>query len=162
MKRFISVFALIPLISLIAFSKGPVAEGNTHCCLGMYAVDKAVNQIIVDGKALPTFVISYENSDLSVRVGVDKSDKKCTKYIVVSDDLAVQYDCNRKYFGVKKLESAYHNDGYATSDLTLERSEYFHQKIITRDVSDQLEQVRLIAVYFPRLVKDYENVFAVK
>lgn len=162
MKRIISIFALASLISFTAFAKGPVAEGNTHCCLGMYVVEKAVDPIIVDGVALQTFVVSYENSDLTVRVGVDKSDKKCTSYIVVSDDLAVQYDCNKRYFGVKKLDSSYLDDGFATSDLTLDRSEYFHQKIISQTVQDQLEHVKLISVYFPKLVKDYEKVFAVK
>lgn len=162
MKRIMSLFALVSLASFTVMASGPVAEGNTHCCLGMYVVEKATDPIIIDGKTLPTYVITYENSDLTVRVGVDKSDKKCTRYIVHSDDLSVQYDCNKKYFGVCKLNSMYKDDGFTTSDLTLDRSEYFHQKIISQDVKTQLEHVKLISVYFPKLVKDYEKVFAVK
>jgi len=162
MKKIISLISLISLISFTAYAKGPVAEGNTHCCLGIYTVEKTINYIIVDGEALPTYEVSYGNSDLTVRVGVDMSDKKCTRYIVASDNLSVQYDCNRKYFGVNKLDRKYSKDGYVTSDLTLDRSEYFHQKIISQDVKDQIEQIKLISVFFPKLVKDYEKVFAVK
>ena len=162
MKRIISLISLISLICFTAFAKGPVAEGKTYCCLGNYVVEKSVDPIVVDGKNLETYLVSYENSDMYVRIGIDRSDKKCTRYIVVSDDLSVQYDCNSKYFGVNKLGKEYFDDGLKTSDLTLNRSEYFHQKIISQVEKDEIEHVRLISVYFPKLVNEYETVFAVK
>lgn len=162
MKRVISLFALITVVSFTTFAKGPVAEGNTLCCLGTYVIEKAIDPIIINGKILPTFAISYENSDLTVRVGVDKTNKKSTSYIVVSDDLSIQYDCNSSYFGVKMLDKQYLDDGFATSNLALDKSEYFHQKVITRQVSKEIDCVKFISVYFPKLVNDYEKVFAVK
>ena len=64
------------------------------------------------------------------------------------------------YFGVERLDREYLNDGMSTSDLSLDRSEYFHQKIITPLRLSDIDYVKLISVYFPKLVKDYEKVFA--
>jgi hypothetical protein len=145
---------------LTGFAKGPVAEGKTYCCLGNYVVDNAIDPIYVDGKALKTFIVSYENSDLTVRIGIDNSDRKCTRFIVLSDELEIQYKCNGTYFGVERLDREYLNDGMSTSDLSLDRSEYFHQKVITPLRQSDIDYVKLISVYFPKLVKDYEKVFA--
>ena len=161
MKKFLYLLTIpIFILSLSGFTKGPVAEGKTHCCLGNYVVDNAINPIYVDGKALKTFIVSYENSDLNVSIGIDKSDRKCTRFIVLSDELEIQYQCNGKYFGVKRLDREYLNDGMSTSDISLDRSEYFHQKVITQNLKSDIEYVKLISVYFPKLVKDYEKVFA--
>jgi hypothetical protein len=162
MKRILSLITILSVLSLTGFAKAPVAKGKTHCCLGTYVVEKAIDPISVDGKAIKTFIVSYENSDLTVKIGVDKSDKKCIKYIVVSDDLQIQYDCNRQYFGVSKLDKKYLDDGFATSDINLDRRQYFYQKCITQDNKNEIDHVKLISVYFPKLVKDYEKVFAVK
>ena len=162
MKRMISLIAIVSILSLTCFAKAPVAKGKTHSSLGNYVVENAVNPIVVDGKELKTYVVSYENSDMTVRVGIDKSSKTCTKYIVVSDELTVQYECNKRVFGVKKVDKEYQNDGFVTTDLNLNKSEYFHQKVLTQLEMTDLEHVTLISVYYPKLVKDYENVFAVK
>ena len=162
MKRMISFIAIALVVSIASFAKAPVATGKTHSSLGTYVVEKATNPLIVNGVELKTFIVTYENSDLTVRVGIDKSDKKCTKYVVVSDELAIQYDCNGKYFGVKKVDKKYHTEGYKTSELSLDKSEYFHQKVLTQTKLTDIEHVQLISVFFPKLVKNYENVFAVK
>jgi len=160
MKKFLYLFAITLILSLTGFAKGPVAEGKTYCCLGNYVVDNAIDPIYVDGKALKTFIVSYENSDLTVRIGIDNSDRKCTMFIVLSDELEIQYKCNGTYFGVERLDREYLNDGMSTSDLSLDRSEYFHQKVITPLRQSDIDYVKLISVYFPKLVKDYEKVFA--
>ncbi|HDZ41734.1 MAG TPA: hypothetical protein ENH59_08690 [Bacteroidetes bacterium] len=162
MKKFLCFLAIASVLSLAGFSKGPVAQGKTHSCLGNYVVDKAVKPISVDGKELETFIVNYENSDLNVRIGIDRSDKKCTRYIVLSDDLEIQYMCNGKYFGVQRLNKRYQDDGLSTSELSLDREEYYHQKVITQSVTSEKDHLKLISVYFPRLVKNYEKVFAFK
>lgn len=162
MKRILSSIFIALLFTLVSNAMDPVATGKTNCCLGNYVIEKASNPILVDGTILETFVISYENSDAIVTVGVDKSNKKCTTYIVQSDNLSMQYDCNRKYFGVKKVDKKYSKDGYSSSDETINRSEYFNQRIITRLEKTELDHIKLISVYFPKLVTDYEEVFAVK
>ena len=162
MKRMISFIAIACIISLSSFANDPIAKGKTHCCLGNYVVENAADPIMVDGVALESFVVSYDNSDMTVKIGIDKSDKKCTTYIVKSDDLTVQYDCNRKIFGVNHVNKKYLDDGLNTSGNLLDRSEYFHQKIITRNKYSELDHIKLISVYYPRLIMDYEKVFAVK
>ncbi|HCC70632.1 MAG TPA: hypothetical protein DEQ09_05705 [Bacteroidales bacterium] len=145
-------------------AKGPVAEGKTYCCLGNYVVDKAINPIRVDGRNLETYVVNYENSDLSVRIGIDRSDKNCKRYIVVSDDLEIEYQSNKKFFGVRLLDKKYLDDGLSTSELSLDRPQYYHQKIITQypERKSEIGCLKLISVYFPKLVKNYEKVFAFK
>ena len=162
MKRLFYLLFIASFLTLTGYAKGPVAEGKTHCCLGNFVVDKAIDPIIVDGNALKTFIVTYENSDLDVRIGIDKSDKKCTRYIVVSDELEIMYLCNNKYFGVKRLAKEYLDDGMSTSDITLDREQYYHQKVITQLQKNELDHVKLISVYFPKLVKDFEKVFAVR
>jgi hypothetical protein len=162
MKKIIGLFSIVALLIFSSFTNDPVAEGKTHCCLGNYVIEKASDPISVGGESLTTYSISYQNSDMKVRVGVDKSDKKCTSYIVVSDDLSMIYECNSHYFGVNKLDKNYQKDGLVTSENTLNREEYFHQKIISRSVKNEIDHVKLISVFFPKLVKDYEEVFAVK
>ena len=162
MKRLISLMTFVFIAGAMALASGPVASGNTHCCLGTYVIEKATNPIVVDGRELNSFEVFYENSDCTVTIGVDNSDKKCTKYIVRSDDLTIQYDCNSKYFGVALVDKAYEKSGYSTDRKMLNNEEYFHQKVITRNEKTELEHVKLISVFYPRLVNDYENVFAVK
>jgi len=164
MKRFFSLFITVLILSVVGYAKGPVAEGKTHCCLGKYVVDRAVNPINIDGIDLETYIVNYENSDLNVRIGIHRSEKKCTRYIVLSDDLEIQYECNSKYFGVCKLDKEYLDDGLSTSDLSLDRSQYYHQKVITQSPysKSELDYIKLISVYFPKLVKNYEKVFAFK
>lgn len=162
MKKFFCFLTIASILSLAGFSKGPVAQGKTHSCLGSYVVDEAVNPISVDGRELETFIVNYENSDLNIRIGIDRSDKKCTRYIVVSDDLEIQYICNAKYFGVQRLDKKYNNDGLSTSELSLNREEYYHQKVISQSVKNEKDHLKLISVYFPKLVKNYEKVFAFK
>ena len=162
MKRMISLIAIASILSLASFSKAPVAKGKTHCCLGNYIIEKAADPILVNGVALKSFVVSYDNSDMTVTIGIDNSDKKCTTYIVKSDDLTVQYDCKRQIFGVNRVNRKYLDDGHETSDKLLNRSEYFHQIVLTRNENSQLGYVKLISVFYPKLIKDYEKVFAVK
>ncbi len=162
MKRMISLIAIASILSLAGFSEASVAKGKTHSCLGNYIIEKAADPIFVDGVALKSFVVSYDNSDMTVTIGIDDSDKKCTTYIVKSDDLTVQYDCNGQIFGVNRVAKKYLDNGLETSDNLLNRSEYFHQKLLTQNEQTQLERVKLISVFYPKLVKDYEKVFAVK
>lgn len=162
MKSIISFIVLSSLLCLSGFAEEPLATGETFCCLGTYAVDISDDPIMVDGKALPTYLVTYENSDLTIRIGVDKSVKKCTRYLVVTDDLAIQYDCNSKYFGTNLIDKEYRDDGLVTTDYALDKEAYFRQKILSQSRLSRLDQLKLISVYFPKLVKEYEDFFAVR
>jgi hypothetical protein len=85
---------------------------------------------------------------------VIKKDKKCKNFIVLSDKLSVMYVCNGDYFGVQKMDKTLQLAGLTTSDEALNRTEYYHQKLIVQGKQGDVEATQLIAAYFPMLVKD--------
>jgi hypothetical protein len=161
MKRIFFATALIFAVSISSFARKFVAEGKTFSALGNYKIEIADNPIKLNGKELKAFVISYANTNMEVTVAFDRN-RKGMKYYVLSDNLSVQYVCNDGYFGVAKLDKELEKDGYKTSDSALNRSEYFHQKIITTGSNCDLDNSRLIAAYFPMLINNYENILAAK
>ncbi|MCX6255007.1 MAG: hypothetical protein NTV31_11100 [Bacteroidia bacterium] len=161
MKRMFFAALLIVAFSTASFSRELIAGGKTHSALGDYKIKIAENPITINGEELKAFVISYQNSPLEVTVAIQKG-KKCKNYFVLSDKLSVQYVCNGNYFGVQKLDKSLEKDGYTTSDAALNRSEYFHQKVLTSGMGCELDNTRLIASYFPMLIKDAGNSVASK
>jgi hypothetical protein len=161
MKRIVLITALIFAISLASFARKFVAEGKTYSVLGNYRIEITDNPVILKGKELKAFVISYENANMEVIVAFDKNRKGMT-YYVISDNLSVKYVCNRKYFGVAKLGKELEKDGYRTSDSELNKSEYFHQKIITTGSKCDLDNSKMIAAFYPMLILNYDNIVASK
>ena len=153
MKRMFLAALLIVAFSSASFSREFVAGGKTYSALGDYKIEIADNSVTLNGEQLKAYVISYQNSPMEVKVVIRK-DKTCKNYIVLSDKLSVQYVCNGDYFGVQKLEKSLEKDGFATSDEALNRSEYFHQKLIAQGKQGEIETARLIAAYFPLLIKE--------
>jgi hypothetical protein len=162
MKKLLTLLSVSILICLPSLALEPVAKGNTNHELGTYVIEKSNAPLIVDARILTTYEVSYENSDMIVKIAIDDSNKKCRKLIVVTDHLSIQYDCDGKIFGVNLLEEKYTQDKISSSCLYLDRAEYFRQKVISQTARTELAQIKLISVYFPKLVKDYEKVFAVK
>ena len=161
MKRILLAAALIFAVSISSFARKFVAEGKTYSVLGNYKIEIADKPITLNGKELKTFVISYANTNMEVTVAFEKN-LKGLKYYVLSDNLSVQYVSNEGFFGVAKLDKELEKDGYKTSDSALNRSEYFHQKVITTASNCDLDNSRLIAAFFPMLINNYENILAAK
>jgi hypothetical protein len=153
MKRMFFAVILLVAFSTASFTKELVAEGRTFSAMGDYKIEIADDPVIINGKEFKAFVISYQNTPLELRVAVTK-DSKGKKYIVLSDKLSVQYVCNANYFGVERLDKSFEKDGYVTSDVSLNRDEYFHQKVLTSGQGCELDNTRLIAAYFPKLIKN--------
>jgi hypothetical protein len=153
MKRILFAAILMVAFSTALFSREFVAGGKTHTAFGDYKIEIADNPVKLNGEQLKAYVISYQNSPTEVTVVIRK-DKKCKNYIVLSDKLSVQYVCNGDFFGVQKLEKSLEKDGFATSDAALNRTEYFHQKLIAQGRQGEVESTQLIAVFFPMLIKD--------
>jgi hypothetical protein len=151
MKKMLIAGLLMTAISTASFSREFVASGKTHTSLGDYRIELADKPVMISGQELKAFIISYENSPMEVTVVIRK-DKDCKNYFVLSDKLSVQYVCNGKFFGVQKLDKSLEKEGYATSDATLNRSEYFHQKLIVSGQTDEVDNTKLIAAYFPLLI----------
>ena len=138
-----------------SYSREFVAEGKTYSAMGDYRIEIADTPVIINGDEFKAFVISYQNTPLEVKVAVRK-EHNCKKYIVLSDKLCVQYVCNANYFGVQRLDKSFEKEGYATSDMFLDKNEYFHQKVLTSGQGCELDNTRLIASYFPMLIKNSE------
>ena len=156
------LFAMLFLaISVISFGKKVIAEGKTYSPLGDYKVTTTDNPMPFKGEDCKAFVISYENTPMEVTVIVCK-EKKCRKYVVLSDKLSVQYVCNPYYFGVERLDKALEKEGFKTDDSQLNRVEYFHQKVLGPGQIPDLDATRTIAAYFPFLLNADENMIAEK
>jgi hypothetical protein len=161
MKRIILAAGLIVAISLTSFARKFVAEGKTFSALGNYKIEIDDKYMTINGKQHRPYVITYDNSDLEVRVAVDM-DKRVKKYFVISNNLSVQYEANRKYFGVQKLSPELEMEGFKTADASLNRAEYFHQKVLTSGLSWRRDNTKLIAAFFPMLLNNVENVLAAR
>jgi len=160
MKRILFAAILIAF-STASFAKEVVAEGKTHSALGDYKIELADNSVTINGEEFTPFVISYQNTPLEVMVAV-KNDTKCKKYFVLSDKLSVQYVCNENYFGVEMLDKSFEKDGYTTAKGAIDKSEYFHQKVLNSGQDCELDNAMLIAAYFPRLINNMSEVVATK
>jgi hypothetical protein len=159
MKRVLLFSLLILTISLSAFADAVVASGKTFTPVGDYKIETADKPFVLDGRELKTFIISYENSPMKVTVAIDKT-KKCANYLVMSDKLSVQYVCNSSFFGVEKVDRQYNKQGIITADTDLNREEYFHQRVLCDGNNSSLENTKLIAAFFPSLVKDINDILA--
>lgn len=155
MKRLIIAALLTVAFSTACFTRELVASGKTNTALGDYKIETADEQFVINGEKFRTFVISYQNSPMEVKVVV-KPGKNCKNYIVLSDKLSVQYVCNENFFGVEKIDKTLENDGLKTVDACLNRSEYFHQKVITPGKKGEIENAQMIASYFPLLINSTE------
>ena len=161
MKRVFVAALLIVAFNNASFSKELVAEGKTYSALGDFRIEIAEQPVTINGADFKVFVISYQNSPLEVKVAV-RNERKCKKYIVLSDILSVQYVCNANYFGVERLDKSLEKNGFVTSDATLNKNEYFHQKVLTSGKGCDLDNTMLIAAYFPKLLNETGNAVALK
>ena len=166
MKKMIFITLLSVVFSLAMTAEKVYKKGETQSALGSYVIEKTDEFVEVDGVALPTYIIRYENSDQVIRVVVDKDKKNNMKnFIVLGENLNLEYHCENAYFGVKKLEKKYVKAGLSTSSTSstnLNHAEYYNQKILTRTNPMDRDCLGLIACYYPKLVVDFETAFAVK
>lgn len=161
MKRIITSVVLAVIVCTASLAQKLVAEGKSYTALGDYKIMVADNPLFVKGEECKAYVITYENSPMKVTVALCK-DRKCRKYVVISDKLSVQYVCNANYFGVEKLDKVFEKDGYKTSDSALDRSAYFHQKVLTPGRRSEMEATQLIAAFFPLLLNNTNEEVALK
>lgn len=163
MRNLFSYAVLILMISFAFPAKTIVLEGNSNCALGDFIIKEASNPIMLNGLKLDTYTISYENSTKTVTVAVSK-EKDCCKYFVFTDELSVQYNCYEDYFGVCINDKKCKDQGLETDTDMLDLTAYHYQKVITKnkEVKNLKGCLGLIAVYYPKLMKDYEKVFACK
>jgi len=144
---------LLVVFSSASFSREFVAGGKTYSALGDYKIEIADNPVTINGKEFKAYLITYQNSPVEVKVVITKG-KRCNNYIVLSDKLSVQYVCNDNYFGVQMLDKSLKAEGFSASGAELNRSEYFHQKVLAPGQQGVVDNTQLIAAYFPMLLKN--------
>jgi hypothetical protein len=151
MKKMFFLALLTVAFGSATYARELVAEGKTHSALGDYRIEKADDPVTINGEQFKAFVLSYQNSPIEVTVVVKKG-KNCKNYIVLSDNLSLQYVCNENYFGVEMLDKSVVIEGFSPTVSALNRSEYFHQKKLAPGQRGELENIQLIAAYFPMLI----------
>ncbi len=149
------------MVSFAVQAKSFFLKGETFCALGEYNIVEAPVSFVLNGDELDTYIISYENSSKTVKVAVKKEDD-CCRYIVLSDDLSVQYICKKDYFGVSLHKDDFIKLGLESNRDMIDLNGYHHQRIITPNSIKLKNCLSLIASYYPMIVKDYEKVFACK
>jgi hypothetical protein len=152
MKRIIIVMVLFAGVAAMSYGK-VITKGESNTPFGSYTLEAVDQPLTLAGETVKCYLLSYENSPIKVKIYVDK-EKNCKNYVVVSDDLAVMYSCNGKYFGVNKVDKKYKIDGIHTDDSQLDRTGYFRQKVLTQGATEEQDAAMLIASYFPMLLKD--------
>lgn len=155
MKKILFAVLLLGFCSA-TFARNVVAEGKTFSAMGDYKIETIDNPILMKGQDCKAYLVSYANSPLEVTVVVCK-DRKCKRFVVLSDKLSVQYVCNQDYFGVERLDKSFEEEGYATNDAELNKLEYFHQKVLGPGQKGDLEATQLVAAYFPFLLNNTDN-----
>lgn len=161
MKRLITVAVLVLLAGTVAFTQRVVAKGSSLTAFGDYKIQLMDENVSMLGKECKSYLITYKDTPLEVSVIIYK-DKKCKRFVTLSDKLSVAYVCNGQYFGVEKLGKSFEAEGYKTSDQTMDRYAYFHQKVITNGDGTDLENTQLIAAFFPMLVNQPNEGLATK
>ncbi len=153
MKKFLLTLALILTVCLASMANRIVAKGQSNSAFGDYKIEESDNHLMFKNKELDQYLITYEKSDLKVVVVLDKQ-KKCKKYYVLSDKLPVQYECDGTYFGIKKLDKELLSLGFKTSMENLNKTEFFHQRVLISGMTDTIEHLHLIASYYPGLFNE--------
>lgn len=151
--------ALLSLGTSARVKDGQALTGNSLTEFGKYTVRVSDEPMVINGSAIKTFDLMYENTSNPIHVGLVK-EEKCSTFIVRTDDFEIQYSCNKGVFGVKKIESRFQTLPKEEMDAKLDRVNYFSQRVICTNPKSEDELLGLIACYFPKLIKeDYQANF---
>jgi hypothetical protein len=151
MKRIILSALMILAITSASFATRVIAKGNSFSPQGSFTIETADKPMVLNNVPLDTYVVIYETG-YTLTIAVEK-DKKCKRYITVSDDLSVQYICNANYFGIEKLDSKYDGSAISTGYEKMDWSSYYHQRVLGSGDNSSIDCMKLIGAYFPDLLK---------
>lgn len=160
MKKMFLAAVLVIISCTASIAQKLLAEGKTFSAFGDYKVEATDKTFSHEGKELEMFVISYQNTGMRINVAVEQNEK-CRNYYVLSDNLAVKYVCNGTYFGVGLLGKDLEKEGFKTSMENMNSDAYFHQKAITCGGNTNMDNTKLIAAYYPFLIRNQTDMLAV-
>jgi hypothetical protein len=153
MKKLLLTTMFLLTVFITAMSNPIFGAGQSNTSFGDYKIIALDEHMTLNGRVLDKYLISYDKADRKIIVVVDKQ-KKCKKYYVLSGQLAVQYECNGTYFGIKKLDKEFVEKGFSTALDQLNKKEFYSQRVLISGQSATLDHLSLIAVYYPGLYKD--------
>jgi hypothetical protein len=136
---------------MVSFANQVLFQGNSNSQFGAYVIVALDSQMPFKDKELAQYQITYENGQ-TVVVALENLEK-CKKYYVLSEKLPMQYECNGVYFGVKLLDNNLLYNGFPITLDRVNKTEYYSQRVLARGVHGTLDQLNLIAAYYPGLYK---------
>jgi hypothetical protein len=161
MKKLVLILLLTSILVPRGIAGKFFSDGDSFTKFGKYKIESSESPTISKEEVQKTYLITYENSGLTLLVTVVKSGDEI-KYITTSDALSVQYVSHGICFGVEKIDEKYLASALKTSDTAFNRYEYFHQKVITSWELTEFEKIKLIAAYYPALLNNIDNLIIAK
>jgi hypothetical protein len=161
MKKLVVVLLLTIILIPSGIAGELFSDGDSFTKLGKYKIEISESPFILNGNELKTYLVTYENAGFSLLVTTDTSGDEI-KFLAISEALSVQYVSHGLCFGVERIDQKYAASDLKTSDSDLNRSEYLRQKLITSWEVTELGKIKLIAAYYPALLRDIDNHLAVK
>jgi hypothetical protein len=153
MKKIILSAAILLTAYFTSTGKPVVAQGQTNTLLGDYKITMLDDHLVINGKELTKYLVSYDRPDMKAIVAVDQK-KGCKKYYVLSGELAVQYECNGTSFGITRLDKEFNDKGFITSMDKLNKLEFYHQRVLTSEPVNTIDHLNMIASYYPGLLNE--------
>jgi hypothetical protein len=152
--NFCSVVTLVILMMVGTFVKAETLiniNGESSTTMGKYTVTEIASEE-VKGEMMRKFEIKYENAKEPVVVYL-RSTAKCNEYSVLSNGLDIQYLCNKKGFGARKLSGKLLRHSPDVDALFVNADELARQEKISAGELPVDEALGYIACYYPSLVK---------
>lgn len=139
----------VSFIFIVFFMVGAMA--NTAATkFGEFEVAQAQDKMMVNGTEVETYVITYNDLEMPIYVGVYK-DKKCEHYIVRTDSFEIEYRCKNGRFGVTYVDKDYATVNVEAVQKKLNRENFLYQKMIFKGEKTESYKLNLIASYLPEL-----------
>lgn len=137
----------------------PIAKGNTNSELGYYFIEKAEPFEMINGDPLPAYYIRYENSSDTIVVAVDNMEKDLTRFLVVSENLVVEYRNEKNAFGANIIDGYFSKEGFSTNVKDIDLRQYYHQRLISHGPKSEIEYLQLISVFYPDLLGKQKKIY---
>ncbi len=145
--------AVLSLGASAKIKDGKALTGNSLTDFGKYTIVNSENPMVLNGEEVKTYDLMYENTTHPIQIGLIQ-EKKCTSFVVRSDEFEIQYMCNQGVFGVKKIEKKYQELPAEANNAKLNKVSYYAQRVISQNPKTNDELLGLIACYFPSLVNE--------
>ena len=130
-----------------------ITTGTSLTELGDYTIIPSDKQLNVNGETYRAYQLIYEFANKPVTIGIHEVNERCRNFIIRTDDFTLVYVCQEHVFGSCKLDAVYDYYGKKCNQEILDPRQKFAQRVITTNEKTETQLLRLIACYFPDLLK---------